>query len=233
MPQHPINIQYSRADPKDGWKPEKVIPYKGGMTVSVRPKQMMNTPDEICDILTKLGLTEKYGSSFDKHELDFQAFLELTDEEMKEIGLPIGPRKKLRRELQKMLKGPANALVTHAGQWDIFLSHRQINGADLAQAIKLQLELAHPMIRVFLDVDDLNNIHILEENVKNSTNLLLLITEGVLERPFVQKEIRSALAYQKNIIVVHDERNCQFPTGEGLPDDIKEVLAIKAIPYYR
>ena len=44
-------------------------------------------------------------------------------------------------------------------------------------------------IRSFLDVDDLNNIHILEQNVKDSKNFLLLITEGALQRPFVQVKI--------------------------------------------
>ena len=38
---------------------------------------------------------------------------------------------------------------------------------------------------------------------------------------------------KKNLILVHDERSCPFPTGDGLPDDIKPVLAVKAIPYYR
>jgi len=115
----------------------------------------------------------------------------------------------------------------------LFISHKQVNVADLAQAIKLQLELIHPEINIFLDVDDLNNIHGLEDNVNRSGNMLLLITEGVLERPFVQKEIRAAVKYKKNIILVHDERNCHFPSGEGVPDDLKQVLAIKAIPYYR
>ena len=38
---------------------------------------------------------------------------------------------------------------------------------------------------------------------------------------------------KKNLILVHDERSCPFPTGDGIPDDIKPVLAVKAIPYYR
>jgi bisphosphoglycerate-dependent phosphoglycerate mutase len=69
--------------------------------------------------------------------------------------------------------------------------------------------------------------------VKNSKNFLLLITEGALERPFVQKEIIAAVKNEKNIILVHDERSCRFPSGEGLPEEVKKVLAIKAIPYYR
>jgi hypothetical protein len=57
-----------------------------------------------------------------------------------------------------------------------------------------------------------------------------LITEGVLERPFVQKEVRQALKMKKNIVLVHDEKNCHFPTGEGLPEDIVQILEVKAVP---
>jgi hypothetical protein len=38
--------------------------------------------------------------------------------------------------------------------------------------------------------------------VTNSKNFLLLLTEGVLERPFVQVEIRAALKAKNNIILV-------------------------------
>ncbi len=31
----------------------------------------------------------------------------------------------------------------------------------------------------------------------------------------IQLEIRTAVKYQKNIILVHDEKSCPFPTGEG------------------
>jgi len=111
-----------------------------------------------------------------------------------------------------------------------------LNGADLAQSIKLQLEVLRPELKIFLDVDDLNNLHILDDNVKNSKNFLLLITEGVLERPWVQVEVRVAMEQKKNIILIHDERNCHFPSGEKLqiiPEDVRKVLQTKAIPYYR
>jgi hypothetical protein len=69
--------------------------------------------------------------------------------------------------------------------------------------------------------------------VRNSRNFLLLLTEGVLERPYVQLEIRTALAQKKNIILVHDERSCNFPKWETIPEDLRPVLMIKAIPYIR
>ena len=50
----------------------------------------------------------------------------------------------------------------------------------------MQLIDRSPSLKIFLDVDDLNNIHILEENVAKSQNFVLLLTEGALSRQFVQ-----------------------------------------------
>ncbi len=43
--------------------------------------------------------------------------------------------------------------------YDVFLSHRQVNGGDTCQSIKLQLENINPNLKIFLDVDDLNEVH--------------------------------------------------------------------------
>lgn len=115
--------------------------------------------------------------------------------------------------------------------YDIFLSHTQQNGSDLAMNIKLLLENENRKLKIFLDVDDLNNIHDLENIIKKSRNFILIITEGTLERPFIHKEIRAALKYDKNIILVHDEKSCPFPNNA--PEDIKSILNIKAIPFIR
>jgi len=163
--------------------------------------------------------------------VDADVLSELHEQDLREMNVPIGHRKKMMKEITKF--SAARKKKGHEGTWDLFISHKQINGADLAQAIKLQLELIHPEVTCFLDVDDLNNIHSLDDNILKSKNVILLITEGVLERPFVQKEIRTAMLHKKNIILVHDERNCKFPYGDGIPEDIKPVLMIKAIPYYR
>jgi hypothetical protein len=72
----------------------------------------------------------------------------------------------------------------------------------MAQAIKLQLLEIDPKLKIFLDVDDLNVIHNLESNVANSKNIILLVTEGAIERPFVQLEVVAAIKNHKNVIVV-------------------------------
>jgi len=108
-----------------------------------------------------------------------------------------------------------------------------LNGADLAQSIKLQLQDYHADLKIFLDADDLHSVQDLESFVRDSKYFCLLITEGVLERPYVQMECRAALKAGKKIILVHDERNCKFPSVDALEADLKPILAPLAIPYYR
>jgi len=232
MPEHPDNIQYSLTDPNgpSGWKADKVIPWKSGTSIVIRPPGTDNISDAVIALLKNVGLSQ-YCPKFNEHYIDTNTLAELNEADLREMSIPIGHRKIMMKEITKV--STEHKKKAHEGTWDLFISHKQINGADLAQAIKLQLELLHPEVSTFLDVDDLNNIHSLEDNIIKSRNVVLLITDGVLERPFVQKEIKSAVALKKNIILVHDERNCRFPVGDGLPDDVKSVLMIKAIPYYR
>lgn len=114
--------------------------------------------------------------------------------------------------------------------YDLFISHRQYNGGQLALCIKLLLKNENPNLAIFLDVDDMQNIHDLEKNIKNSKNVLLLITEGVFERPFIIQELNTALEYNKNIIVLWDKINCPiFPSKKTVPKNIINILDIRAI----
>ena len=49
-----------------------------------------------------------------------------------------------------------------SGGYDVFISHYQRTGEDLAKVFKLTLEQQRPGIKVFLDRDDLSQIHSLE-----------------------------------------------------------------------
>ena len=76
----------------------------------------------------------------------------------------------------------------------------------------------------------------------------MLLTDGVMERYWVQVEMRSAIKLNKNIILVifleiswwliyklkvHDLVNARFPDVSTVPDDIKIIFNRKAIPYIR
>src|ERR1700730_14708359 len=114
-------------------------------------------------------------------------------------------------------------------KYDLFISHRQDNGDILALNIKLLLLQLNTEISIFLDVDDLKNIQDLDINIRNSNNILLVITKGVFERFFVIEELKAALKYKKKIILIWDREHCpEFPKKEEVPEEIDSILLIKA-----
>ena len=88
-------------------------------------------------------------------------------------------------------------------------------------------------LRRFLDVDDLRNLADLKNHVLRSRHFMLLLTPGVLELPYCQLELRTALEASKDIILVHDVKNCPFPDPSILPADLRGVLDQKLVPYHR
>ena len=61
------------------------------------------------------------------------------------------------------------------GQFHAFVSHHWDAGQDQASAIKARLLYLAPGLRVFLDVDDLSDLRMLEEHVRNSDVLLVFL----------------------------------------------------------
>jgi len=98
--------------------------------------------------------------------------------------------------------------VTH--QHYIFISHHKAGGGTEATLMQEALERiidsdldnpGHHMIApVFLDSEDLSDLSDLKGHVRNTMNLVLLLTEEVLKRPWVLVEI--VTAYQKGVHIV-------------------------------
>ena len=113
--------------------------------------------------------------------------------------------------------------------YDLFISHYQKTGQKLALIINDELIVLNKNLNIFLDINCSFDIHDLEENIKNSNNVLLLITQGVFEREFVKLELKTALKYNKNIIIVWDKQECpNFPNEKDIDEDIRPILKIFA-----
>eukprot|EP01116_Phalansterium_solitarium_P002837 TRINITY_DN1313_c0_g1_i2.p1 TRINITY_DN1313_c0_g1~~TRINITY_DN1313_c0_g1_i2.p1 ORF type:complete len:494 (-),score=176.18 TRINITY_DN1313_c0_g1_i2:370-1851(-) len=126
--------------------------------------------------------------------------------------------------------------------FDVFIAYNPSNGRDLAQTLKLQMELHDPDLRVHLDVDDRTHSHKQQEIAASSANLLLFITEDVLAVTTVQRTLTSAFQAKKSIVLVHDAKSCAFPTDADIPAGaphefkqiVKQVLTLNmAIAYQR
>ena len=58
--------------------------------------------------LQKLGL-ERYSQLFSDSEVDFASVRLLTDQDLREIGVPLGPRKRLRQAIDELYSGTPGA----------------------------------------------------------------------------------------------------------------------------
>ena len=66
---------------------------------------MFNCKDDKDKKLTNVLLTlelEEYAEAFKDHGLNYEEFLDLNDSELREMKIPIGPRKKLDKEIKRL-----------------------------------------------------------------------------------------------------------------------------------
>jgi GTPase SAR1 family protein len=85
-----------------------------------------------------------------------------------------------------------------------FISHYQATGGDVAKS--LHYEMKDRGVSSWYDNNEDNLTQQgMEEGVKNSACFLLLLTSGVLTRPWVLKEFRWALQYSKPILLVMEQ----------------------------
>ena len=90
-------------------------------------------------------------------------------------------------------------------KWHLFLSHTWKSGQDQVATIKRQMNLLLPGIKVFLDVDDLQDISekALEGYVEQSQCILIFLSRGYFSGNCLV-ELRAALEMNKPIILVHE-----------------------------
>ncbi|KAF4367484.1 hypothetical protein F8388_009132 [Cannabis sativa] len=86
---HPQPVNY------DPHKPslEAAKPTRRSVAIAVAPENR-KASTSVDDFLHSLGL-EKYSITFQAEEVDMTALTHMTDEDLKAIGIPMGPRKKI------------------------------------------------------------------------------------------------------------------------------------------
>ncbi len=122
-------------------------------------------------------------------------------------------------------------------KYQVFISYRRDTGSQMAVLIHTQLNKVHG-IKTFLDVVDLGASYFddqLKNLIKETSNFVLLLTEGSLDRcensdDWVRQEIALALESGKRIVPVMIE-GFKFPPPEKLPDDIRDITRINSVQY--
>eukprot|EP00908_Phaeocystis_cordata_P022249 Transcript_4673.p1 GENE.Transcript_4673~~Transcript_4673.p1 ORF type:complete len:605 (-),score=160.15 Transcript_4673:314-2128(-) len=121
-------------------------------------------------------------------------------------------------ELQQILlvdtSLPPELSIKPEMRWHLFLSHTWNSAQDQCATIKRQLQLILPGVRVFLDVDDLDDMRKLEEYVERSQSILFFLSKGYFHSGACKTEITAALAAEKPLLLVHD------PVRGGAPLDV-------------
>jgi hypothetical protein len=120
----------------------------------------------------------------------------------------------------------------------VFISHSQGTGGD--QAAMLHLELEKLGLKTWYDQSDEDvTKEGMREGLEQSLAVLLFLSAGVLSRPFVQFEVRTAMDLGKPIILVHetDARHGAFDFGKEkaeTPMDLHHLFDdIESIPFRR
>lgn len=102
-----------------------------------------------------------------------------------------------------------------------FLSHFKQEAAAEARILKLELVrgLRCPSNQVFLDADNLSDLRELLDDVRQSDVFILMLTDGVLSRPWCLAELNAAVKAQVPIVVLQINNSFKCP-----PEQIKTVL---------
>jgi len=102
--------------------------------------------------------------------------------------------KSLPRVMHQHSKRDAKLLRLVEGQrHHLFLSHVWKTGQDQVRMIKQLLKEVLPGIRVFLDVDDLTDLSLLEQEISASAKVLVFISQGYFESKNCLRELVHAI----------------------------------------
>jgi len=89
--------------------------------------------------------------------------------------------------------------------YHLFLSHIWSSGQDQVAVIKRKLQLMLPGCRIFLDVDDLEEIGALDTYIKSSQCVLIFLSRGYFVSANVLREVDAALDFEKPLVLVHEK----------------------------
>jgi hypothetical protein len=90
------------------------------------------------------------------------------------------------------------------GCYHLFLSHTWASGQNQMQALKKELQLLVPSMKLFLDVENLTNIGALEQLIKSSDSVLVFLSTGYFKRWNCLREVNEAIVQKKDIILLRE-----------------------------
>ncbi|CAM0911903.1 unnamed protein product [Alopecurus aequalis] len=90
--------------------PPPILPVTQKVNAPTAPKQAQEKADTSLDRLLKSLDLEKYSINFQAEEVDMKALVHMNEEDMKSLGIPMGPRKKILSALASRRKKSSKSL---------------------------------------------------------------------------------------------------------------------------
>jgi hypothetical protein len=105
------------------------------------------------------------------------------------------------------------------------------SGQDATHTLARQMQLLLPFVQVWLDVDNLENIDILDKEVAKAVVLVVFASKGYFKSKNCRKELYAALHQKKPIVVILDTEKSGSLYDE-LREECREWCVDKALPEY-
>ena len=96
-------------------------------------------------------------------------------------------------------------------RYHYFISHVWSTGQDQARSIKELLKESLPGVRVFLDVDDLEDISKLEEEVEASAIIIVFLSASYFASRNCMRELSHAVLNHSQVCAAPIEKHVCFP----------------------
>merc|ERR1740136_223235 len=112
-------------------------------------------------------------------------------------------------------------------EYHAFLSHVWKSGQGKTHAIVRKLQLYIPGIKIWLDVDDLENISALEKSVANCSVLIIFYSEGYFQSKNCRRELYAAVSQNKPLLVLHESSD---NTVETIKEECEEYCTDASHP---
>ena len=108
---------------------------------------------QIADWLEKLGLSE-YAQRFAENRVDFSVLRDLTDQDLKDLGIVLGDRRKLLRAIAELSGAPTETSKPPAG-----LEPKPVDAAELRQVTVMISDLVGSMaLSARMDPEDVREV---------------------------------------------------------------------------
>ena len=86
----------------------------------------------------------------------------------------------------------------------VFMSHVWSTGQDKTFSIVNKLNLALPILKIWLDINNLHDVSKLEDSVSESAIFILYYSKGYFRSKNCQRELYTAVKMEKPVIVLHE-----------------------------